>query len=183
MAPLRTGLALCLLCKLGTAFAQAKPSEYDVKAAYIFNFGKFIHYSAPSPSASTFDICILGRDPMGRVLDNIAANETIDHRPVRVARYTDPSQARTCAIVFISRYEGDRTTKDLEVLSGTDVLTVSDAPDFLKHGGMIQFVLLADHVRFDIDLDALKGTHLSLGSELLRVADKITGKPQYQELP
>lgn len=147
-------------------------------AAYLFNFGKFIRVAGTSePQHPTFDICILGRDPIGRAMDDIAANESIGDRPVRVFRLSDASQGRKCDIVFISAYEGDAIREDLAVLDFADALTVSDAPDFLEHGGMIQFVPEDNHVRFEVNLDAVDRTHLVLSSELLRVAAAVKGKP------
>lgn len=168
---------LCALTGAGPG-ARAQTSEYDVKAAYLFNFGKFVRVAgAPQPRRSTFDICILGRDPIGRAIDEIVANESIDSRPVRVARITDASQGRACDIVFISPYEGDAMRADLAALGGAEVLTVSDAPEFLERGGMIQFVLQGDHVRFEVNLEAVDRAHLVLSSELLRVAAAVEGKP------
>ena len=67
--------------------------------------------------------------------------------------------------------------EDLAILTGSNALTVSDAPDFLDRGGMIQFVLMSDRVRFDVNLDAVNRSHLVLSSELLRVAAAVKGKP------
>jgi YfiR/HmsC-like len=168
---------LCALPGAGTG-AHAQTSEYDVKAAYLLNFGKFIRVAgAPEPQHSTFDICILGRDPIGRVMDDIAANESIDDRPVRVSRIADASQGRKCDILFISSFEGDAIREDLAVLGDANALTVSDAPGFLERGGMIQFVPQGDHVRFEVNLDAVDRTHLVLSSELLRVAAAVKGRP------
>lgn len=178
---------LCLSAVPGLLFGigsligpQPKPTEYDVKAAYLFNFGKFLRFDsiAPQQRGSTFDICILGRDPIGHTLDQIAANESIDRRPVRVLRVADVTDGRRCQVLFISAYEADNIREDLAILSGADVLTVSDAPGFLDQGGMIQFVLESDHVRFAVNLDAVSRTHLVLSSELLRVAASIKGKPE-----
>jgi hypothetical protein len=150
-----------------------------VKAAYLFNFGKFVRSAGGGPVAkgSTFDICILGRDPIGRSLDEIVAGDSIENRPVRVLRITDATQARACAVVFVSAYESANLREDLAILDGADALTVSDAPDFLSRGGMIQFVTMGDHVRFDVNLNAVNRSHLVLSSELLRVAAEVTGKP------
>jgi len=73
--------------------------------------------------------------------------------------------------------------EDLAILGNADVLTVSDAPDFLQHGGMIQFVLVSNHVRFAVNLEAVNHTHLVLSSELLRVASSVAGKPPTGEMP
>jgi hypothetical protein len=166
------------------AFGQPpRPTEYDVKAAYLLDFGKFIRHSGPRPSRPAFDICILGRDPMGHTIDDLAASETIDSLPVHVQRLRDVSEATTCDIVFISSNEGDRIREDLSILAGSDALTVSDTPQFLDQGGMIQFVLMANHVRFAINLNAVNRAHLELSSELLRVASRVIGKPQPGETP
>lgn len=166
------------LCALTGTGAQAQSSEYDVKAAYLFNFGKFIRVNGSRPQRSTFDICILGHDPIGHTMDDIVAHEAIDGRPVRVLRLADASQGRSCDIVFMSAYESDNIREDLALLDDSSVLTVSDAPDFMALGGMIQFVLEADRVRFEVNLDAVDRAHLVLSSELLRVAAAVEGTPQ-----
>jgi hypothetical protein len=172
--------SVCLLLGLVRGGpAQARPSEYQVKAAYLFNFGKFVRNTGGGPVAKgpSFDICILGRDPIGPVLDRIVAGEFIENRPVHVRRIGEPTQVHTCAVVFVSALEGGNLREDLAILDRSDTLTVSDAPDFLERGGMIQFVLLGDHVRFEVNLDAVHRTHLVLSSELLRVAVAVKGTP------
>jgi YfiR/HmsC-like len=170
---------LWVLVAIAGAFGQPKPSEYDVKAAYLFNFGKFMRLTgaAGAQRHANFEICILGRDPIGHVLDDITANESIDNRAVRVVRVTDAFAARECDVAFVSADEGEGIQADLTALGKSDVLTVSDAPQFLKAGGMIQFVTQGNHVRFAVNLDAVGRTHLVLSSELLRVALAVTGKP------
>src|ERR1700761_5356138 len=83
--PIRHTIAALLLLLTAPAFGQVKPSEYDVKAAYLFNFGKFMRNSGAgeAPRRATFDICILGHDPIGHVLDDITAHELIADRAVR----------------------------------------------------------------------------------------------------
>ncbi len=178
MSFLRRIAARALLVAATVVFAQPRPSESDVKAAYLLNFGKFLRLSGvPTGSRPpTFDICVLGHDPIGHVLDDVTAHESIDSRTVRVVRIADAYAARGCQVLFISPDEGDGIHADLAALGNADVLTVSDAPDFLKDGGMIQFVTLRQHVRFAVDLDAVNRTHLVLSSELLRVALSVTGK-------
>ena len=176
-ARLRAISAIGLLLFAARAGAQPTLSDADVKAAYLFNFGKFMRIAAEPPQRATFDICILGHDPIGPAIDQIAANAAIDNRPVRVRRLGDATQARACQIVFISPYEGEKMREDLAILMGADVLTVSDTPDFLDRGGMIEFVLQGEHVRFKVNLNAVDRTHLVLSSELLRVAAAVEGKP------
>ena len=179
--PFALAVLLSFFC-VAPVSSQQKPSEYDVKAAYLFNFGKFLRHTDNYVRTPTFEICILGRDPIGKTIDDIAANESIDNRSVRINRLPDVTAANPCAIVFISSYEQENIREDLAILAGMDVLTVSDVPDFLKRGGMIQFVMVENHVRFAVNLDALNRAHLVLSSELLRVASSIGGKPPKQEL-
>lgn len=190
----RCGLRARLLCLSAAALLPvtaihsattppSNPSEYEVKAAYLLNFGRFVRSSPPRAPHTSFDICILGRDPLDGSLDSLASNESIDHLPVHVRRLPDVTDAKTCSIVFISSFEGDHIREDLAILGAADVLTVSDSPDFLERGGMIQFVLVSNHVRFAVNLDAVSHAHLVLSSELLRVASSVTGKPSVGEMP
>jgi hypothetical protein len=173
--------ALC--CVSLQAAPPPKPTEYDVKAAYLLDFGKFVRYTGQHESRTSFDICILGHDPMGQTLDSLAANESIKNIPVHIRRLPDVSEAKTCAILFISASDQERLREDLAIVGNADVLTVSDTPDFLDRGGMIQFLLVSNHVRFAINLEAVNRAHLELSSELLRVAASVSGKPPTGGLP
>ena len=157
-----------------------RPTEYDVKAAYLLNFGKFVRLTKPVAGRSSFDICTLGHDTMESSLDALADNTRVNELPVRVTHLQDISAAKSCAIVFISATESGHIREDLAILGNADVLTVSDAPDFLEHGGMIQFVLVSNHVRFAVNLEPVGRTHMLLSSELLRVAASVMGKPSIE---
>jgi hypothetical protein len=167
------------------SYAQNRISEYAVKAAYLFNFGKFVRFT-PSEviqDRHSFDICIVGEDPLGHALDDLTANERLDNKPVRVLRLKSAAEARGCAIAYISAAEGDRVENDLDSLRGHEVLTVSDATEFLRHGGMIQFVSVENHVRFAVNLDAVRNAQISLSSELLRVAISVSGETSLEVRP
>jgi hypothetical protein len=154
-------------------------TEYDLKSAYLFNFGKFVRFT-PSDAVvkrQSFDFCIVGEDPLGKTLDDLAANEQLDGKAVHIVRLKTAAEAHGCSIAYISASEGARVGADLDALRGQAVLTVSDAPNFLQHGGMIQFVIVANHVRFAVNLDAVRSAQLSLSSELLKVAISVNGEP------
>jgi hypothetical protein len=175
-----------LLCPT-LAPAQSKPSEFSVKAAYLLNFGRFMRSSPGAENISgDFNICVLGDDPFGGSLDAITGGEKIDGRSVHVIRFGKPDlarpDARKCSIAYLGASEQKRLDQDIAFFHDSDTLTVSDDPDFLKHGGMIQFMLQSDHVRFSVDLDPVKRTHLVLSSELLRVAASVSGNRQGEVL-
>jgi hypothetical protein len=169
-------IALCTIAAF--VHGQNRVSEYAVKAAYLFNFGKFVRFT-PSDAMNnrqTFDICIVGEDPLGLTLDDLTANERLDGKPVRVARLKAAGDARACAIAYISATEGTHVGTDLDTLRGLQVLTVSDSTNFLQNGGMIQFVMIGNHVRFAVNLDAVRSAQLNLSSELLKVAVSVNGE-------
>lgn len=181
-------LCVAITLQLGIgriAFCQAKPSEFDVKAAYLLNFGKFMRIgnAVPAPTGESFDVCVVGDDKVEGALKDLALGERIGNRPVRIVQVKSGTQARSCGIAYVSDSEGARINKDLEELRGTNVLTVSDSSTFLANGGMIQFLLLSNHVRFAVNLEAIQNTHLVLSSELLRVAYSVAGKPATEAAP
>lgn len=186
MSSVRLSAAIAAFCVITSfASAQNQVSEYDVKAAYVFNFGKFVRFT-PSGAVikqQSFDICVVGQDPLGNTLDQLTSNEQLDGRPVRVLRLKTAAEGRACAIAYISASEGARTKNDLDALRGQPVLTVSDADNFLQNGGMIQFLIQAKHIRFAVNLDAVRGAQLSLSSELLKVAASVNGTPPTEVRP
>jgi hypothetical protein len=86
-----------------------------------------------------------------------------------------PDNARNCDIAFLSDSEGPRIDKDIATLAGSNALTVSNAGGFLQHGGMIQFALVQNRVRFSVNLDAVNKEKITLSSELLKVAMSVNG--------
>ena len=175
------GLA-CGAARSGFA-AQGRPSESDVKAAYLFNFGKFVRRPAPATPEPSFDICLLGHDELAPSLTQTTSHEQIDGAPVRIRQLDRAANARSCAIVFMGASEETRLDQDLQSLQTSNVLTVSDIPTFLERGGMIQFLLEHDRVRFAVNLQAVKHTRLELSSELIRVAAYIFGAPRGEVTP
>jgi hypothetical protein len=180
------GGAIALQLAIGNlAFGQGKLSEFDVKAAYLLNFGKFMRTenAVPAVSHDVFEVCVVGEDKIEAALKDQAAGQNIDNRPVRIVRVKDGAQARNCQVAYLSDSEGARIDKDLQELRGAEVLTVGSGSTFLAQGGMIQFLLLSSHVRFAVNLAAVQNTHLVLSSELLRVAYSIAGKPSTEAAP
>jgi hypothetical protein len=168
-------LACCVLAN--PLFAKkSRPGEYDVKAAYLFNFGRFVSWpDQGSVNNGVFPICVLGQDPFGRALDNMLTGEKINGAEVTIRRLQRPEEALNCRLLFISASEDSRLQAILQVLGKSPVLTVSDLPNFTRHGGMIQFVLEDERVRFSVNLAAAENSGLVLSSQLLKVASSIQG--------
>src|SRR6185503_7081447 len=165
-------LAGFLLCMLFVASAQPPATEYQVKAAYLLDFGKFVTWPAEtSPKNSeAFSICVLGDDPFGTILDNTIRGEKINGKPVTARRVHSLQQATGCHVLFVSD-SGERLSRNtISALNKSGMLTVSDAHGFWENGGMIQFVFSGNRIRFEVNLDAAQEAGLTLSSELLKVA-------------
>jgi hypothetical protein len=151
---------------------QGRPEEYQVKSAYLYSFGRFVEWPSDTPASSgnSFVVCVLGQDPFGRTLDQTVAAITVHDRPVAVKHLSRPEDGRACHILFISASEDARMKATLDALRGSRVLTVGETRSFAERGGMIEFTLEGNRVRFLVNLGAAQGAGLTLSSELLRVA-------------
>lgn len=163
------------------AYAQeSKPSDYQVKAAYIYNFGKFVKWPPMSAAGRTgvFTICVFENDSFGTVLQSTLARASLNGRPVVIKRLEKPKDASGCHILFIDSGQETRLPEILAAAKEASVLTVSDMPDFTRRGGMIQFVLIGDKVRFEINIASAESASLVLASDLLKVATAIRRSPE-----
>lgn len=173
---------LVITCAWGAGSGEAQtPRDTDVEAAYLFNFAKFMH--APAHNPDSFTIAVVGKSPMGPMLETLTTNEKIDGRPLKVIQAASVDQARNCDIVFLSESETPRMDKDLATLAGSNALTVSSVPDFVQRGGVIQFQVVNNRVRFVVNLDAASKAKITLSSELLKVAMSVHGSASGEAQP
>lgn len=156
---------------------SAKPSAYEVEAAYIYAFGKYAKWPATAAANqnNSFTICVLGVGPFDSILQSTLAGKSLDGRPVSFRSIPNPRDATGCHILFIDSTEESHLRTILDALGQAAVLTVSDMPDFSKRGGMIQFVLQGDRIRFAINRRSAEGSGLTLASDLLKVATSVIG--------
>jgi YfiR/HmsC-like len=153
----------------------AAPLEYKVKAAFLFNFAKFVTWPPETfrDPRDPLALCVFGADPFGGDLDAIVAGERLEARPLEVRRVNRLDDLRSCQIAFFSRAEAGRLPEILASLRGSNVLTVGESKRFAEQGGLIRFVLDGKRVRFEVNLDALERTRLTVSSKLLRVAQVV----------
>ncbi|HXX19525.1 MAG TPA: YfiR family protein [Candidatus Acidoferrum sp.] len=168
-------VALLVMILLAAASARAQesaPTEYQLKAAFLYNFAKFIDWPRSSfvSDQSPFAICILGVDPFGAAIDDTLRGKAIRERPVVVQRAKDAADVRHCQIVFISASEKTRLSEILAALQGANTLIVGDTDRFADSGGTIQFMLEQNHVRFAINTDAAESAGLRISSRLLALS-------------
>jgi hypothetical protein len=162
----------------GLSGQNLKATDYQVKAAYLYNFGRFVDWPVNTTAkAEVFTVCVLGRDPFGPVLDHALAGETIGGKNVVARRISSPQESSICQILFLGSAEESRLSKIIEAANKDAVLTVSDMPQFSERGGMVQFVVEDKRVRFEVNLTAAQNAGLTLRSELLRVAKVVKRDP------
>ena len=144
-------------------------NEYEVKAAFLYKFASFVEWP-PDPPSPTLCIGVVGQDPFGSMLEGVVKGKSINGRNFQIRRYKSAQDAVACHIIFISSSERSRLRSVLDRLRGSAALTVSDNPGFCESGGMIDFEILDQKVRFAINQEAAEQAHLKLSSKLLNVA-------------
>ena len=147
-------------------------SEYQTKAAFLFNFAKFVDWPAHkfSQPDSPLIIGIIGTDPFGGLLDEAVQDQTINDRNVVIRHIESMEELRKCHIIFISRSESERLGPILSDVRGDNVLTVGEADNFISRGGMINFVMVGSSVRFQINDAAARHAGLKISSKLSNIA-------------
>ena len=151
----------------------AQPTEYQIKAAFIYNFARFVDWptQAFADSTSPMTIGLLGKNVFGDNLQQAISDKTIKGHPLQFRQFDSISDATNCQVLFISSSEKSHFSKILDRLQGACVLTISEETDsFIGDGGMINLVIVDDKVRFEINNDAAKKAGLTISSKLLSLA-------------
>jgi hypothetical protein len=156
--------------------AQAA-DEAHVKAAFLFNFAKFVSWPSQtfkSPSDS-FQICVLGPSVVGPALMEIAHDKTVDGRPLVVTTVSDSTAAAACQILFVSAVSSLKARPLLDEMRSKSVLTVGESVGFAATSGIVNFKMEDGRVRFEINPKAAEQAHLQISSRLLNLALIVTG--------
>ncbi|MEO8370306.1 MAG: YfiR family protein [Candidatus Solibacter sp.] len=166
-------LGLCLAAEACAQETNAPPSEYQVKAAYLLNFTRFVAWPATAfadPDVP-LTICILGEDPFGATLDRVVEGETVDGHRLAVQRLQRTPASKSCHVLYVAAGEREQA----KLLRGLDheTLTVGEGEGFLRAGGVLAFVLEDRRVRFSINLAAANRSDVKLSSKLLNVARSV----------
>jgi len=154
-------------------FAQSKgPTEYEIKAAFLYKFAKFVEWppTAFSDPKQPLGVCVFGRDPFGHALEDALFGKSIGNHPVILGRARQLPDLAGCQIVFVSATESSRLPEIVGGLRGHNALLVGETEGFASAGGAIQFVLDQNRVRFAINPDAVDRAGLKISSKLLALA-------------
>lgn len=166
------GLCLLALAALVSAPSRAEPSAAEIKAAFVFNFAKFVEWPERTFPAddSPLQLCVAGSGLEGR-LQRLEGKEAQGH-PIRVRTLARHDSSAGCHILVLEVGPGERAQR-LQALGHSAVLTIADSGDFTREGGMIGLFVAANRVQFSVNLGAAHGAGLKLSSRMLQLAYSI----------
>ncbi len=145
--------------------------EYQVKAAFLYNFIKFVEWpnEALQDTSNTITIGILGKSPISAALKSIEDKGVKKHKLV-IKHFKKHKDLELCHVLFISQSARKSLNEVLEKLQGSSTLTISEVEEFPRFGGMINFIIVESKVRFEINIEAAEKANLKISSKLLRLA-------------
>jgi len=149
--------------------------EYDLKAAYLYNFTQFVDWPAEAFAApdSPLVIGVLGDDPFGKTLDAMVTNEVVKNRKLMIQRYRRIEETAACHILFVSQSEQGRMGEILPTLQGRSILTVGETNLFVRQGGIVAMRIAGNRIRLTINVEAAKAGRLTISSKVLRTAELV----------
>jgi hypothetical protein len=162
-----TGILVLVFSVLLLAQPALASREYQLKAAFIFNFIKFVEWPE---SSGPIKVGVLGEDPFKGELDKLEKKK-VGGRAIQVSQLKSLAQAKDFQLVFTA--DADQAKKLVTAVAGKPVLTVSDTPGFSKDGGGITLTSARNRIRFSINTKSLKSAGLKASSKLLGLAAKL----------
>lgn len=169
---LAVGLLALLPGTQAGAADNVSAREYQIKAAFLYNFTKFVSWPQDrfSGEPNPLEICIIGHDPFGSVIDISTKGKFVKGRPLVVRRIQQIGDVDTCHLLFVSSSERSRFSQIVAYTSELPILTVADGGNFAKRGGIINLVITGNKVRFEINPNAASRAGLQLSAQLLKLA-------------
>jgi len=146
--------------------------EYRVKAAFLYNFAKFVTWPAGAFTSANAPVvfCLAGEDPFEELLDGTTKDRKIEGRQIVVRRLPADAPLAGCHLVFSGETDGGRVAHVLQRAVGAGALTVGESEEFLPLGGTIRLLVEEGKVRFDISTRSAEKAGLKVSSQLLKLA-------------
>lgn len=166
-------VCFCLIFGL-KIFGQEPAPEYQIKAAFLFNFAKFVDWppEAFSSANSPIVIGVLGKNVFGHYLADTIRGKTVNNRRFEFKEFASVTEATNCQILFISPSINDNLPTVVKELHNASILTVGEADQFIKAGGMINFTIEDSKIHFQISDEAARKAGLKISSKLLSLATR-----------
>ncbi len=167
---------LGLLCQFSTGFsAELVSEEYQLKAAFLFNFAKFVEWPSQrfDTAASPIIIGVFGESPFGDALERLTRDRTINGRPILVRSVQSTAAARETHLLFFCADEDNHFPERSHALNVSNTLTVGESDAFGRRGGIINFVMEGQKLRFEINIGEAAGAGLKMSAQLQKLAKNI----------
>ena len=146
-------------------------SEYEVKAAFLYNFAKFVEWPESNlKNLDSLEICVFGSNPFGNHLESIVSGKTAQEKAIKISYTSNIGKIQNCQILFVADNDKNQTEKILEATSELPILTVSDLSDFASKDGIIGFYTEDNRIRFEVNRQKANNSGLSFSSRLLKIA-------------
>jgi hypothetical protein len=169
-------LAAAVLAPVSTPKADVVKgtSEYELKAAFLYNFAKFVEWPAGAFSEASAPIVVgvVGDDPFKGSLDSVEGKSANGHQ-VSIRRLSASQDLRSCHVLFVSSSERKRLDQIVASLGDASVLTVGEMEGFATNGGMIRLTMEDSKVRFEINAGTARRARLKVSSKLLSLAKRV----------
>lgn len=173
-APLGAAGAILLLAAawLPATGARAATDEFSLKAAFLYNFTRFVEWPAEAfPRANdAFRICVYGNDPFGTRLDALVRRR-VGERRIEITRPTTAIELPRCQIAYL----GTGTPVEVEAAAvgstAPTTLTVASDAQFARDGGMVALVTNSGRVRLHVNLESIRRSPLRVSAKLLEVSE------------
>jgi hypothetical protein len=149
---------------------QARLDEYQVKAAFLFNFAKFVEWPHPAPLSKTFVIGVLGEDRIVALVEAVVRGKKVQGRRIHVRALHPAEDPTDCDILFVTVDEDRRSADLVRRARGASVLTIGESELFLRDGGIIRFVEDGHRIRFQINAAGAEQVGIKISSQLLSLA-------------
>lgn len=152
--------------------AHAAPSEYELKAAFIYQIARFVEWpptGMPVNTGEPLRLCVLGSNPFGAALGSIRG-KPVNERRMEVSLLDMDAGISECAILFITAPAEKHLERIAALSRGAGVLTIGDTQGFAGRGVMVNFFQQDGKIRFEVNLDATRHGGLKISSKLLSLA-------------
>jgi hypothetical protein len=165
-------LAVACLVLASAALPSTDDKEYQLKAAYLYNFALFTEWPASrfEEEDSPIVLGVVGEDPFGPLLEREFAEQRVGKRPFEICRFESTGDLGECHLLFVSRSEEDELAAIAKRCRAENILSVSEIPGFVEQGGVIGFYLADKRIRFEIHIDEARRHGVKISSKLLTLA-------------
>ena len=170
-------VALMAIISIAQARSDSSVDEYEIKAAFLFNFANFVEWPSKTPANdnSTFIIGICGDNPFGDSLNKTVSGKTVNGRKIEIKYFKSSRDLKPCHILFVSTSEDNHLAKISNAAKDWHMLTVGETSNFTRNGGIIGFLVEDKKIKFEINTANAKKAELKISSKLLKLAKVVKG--------